>query len=432
MRTETLRSRLLLIAFLFAVSFAYPARISTADDARLVSTTTREGRLAVFDDLWETIAERYYDPAFHGVDWRSRRERFRPLAAKANNTAQFYDVLRTMIAPLRDAHTRVYSPEEKFDWWKPSFVNVGLSIRDIEDRITVVQVESSSPAARAGIHVGDIIQKIDDIPSKQVLTTRLRDYGPDPDESTRFRALTTLFEGAAGSPVKVEWQNRNGKIKSATLQRKRIDRVLGFQIKHEDRWVVIKLDVFTTGLPSDLERQLTPAVRNARGLILDLRANGGGDAEAMADIASFFLPSGTQLGKFSDRAGASFQLHTSTRLTSALTSAFHTNVPLVVLTSESTSSAAEILAAALQDNRRAELIGTRTCGCVLAIRNRHTLPDGGILDVSELDYWTSGGVRLEGTGVMPDRVVKPQRRDLYSHRDSVLEQAKAILKMLVK
>jgi carboxyl-terminal processing protease len=105
-----------------------------------------------------------------------------------------------------------------------------------------------------------------------------------------------------------------------------------------------------------------------------------------------------------------------------------TKLPLVVLTSESTSSAAEILVAALRKERRARVIGTQTCGCVLAIRSRHALPDGGVLDVSELDFWTTGGVRLEGSGIRPDEEVIPRRVDIYSHRDAALELAKTLLK----
>jgi carboxyl-terminal processing protease len=98
-----------------------------------------------------------------------------------------------------------------------------------------------------------------------------------------------------------------------------------------------------------------------------------------------------------------------------------------VLTSESTSSAAEILVAALQSKGRARVIGTETCGCVLAIRNRHALPDGGVLDVSEFDYRTAAGLRLEGLGITPDDVIPLRRADIYSRRDATLEFAKIVL-----
>jgi carboxyl-terminal processing protease len=92
-----------------------------------------------------------------------------------------------------------------------------------------------------------------------------------------------------------------------------------------------------------------------------------------------------------------------------------------VLTSEATSSAAEIFVAALQNSSRATIIGTETCGCVLAIRARHELPDGGLLDVSELDYQTANGQRLEGRGLKPDQTLAVRRNDLYHHRDRATE-----------
>src|ERR1051325_2172826 len=94
-----------LCALALGVWFAQPAVRASRDDSSLVSTATPEGRLAVFDDVWETIQERYYDPKFHGIDWQAKRNVFRPLAARASGTHEFYEVLRQMIASLKDAHT---------------------------------------------------------------------------------------------------------------------------------------------------------------------------------------------------------------------------------------------------------------------------------------------------------------------------------------
>jgi C-terminal processing protease CtpA/Prc len=148
----------------------------------------------------------------------------------------------------------------------------------------------------------------------------------------------------------------------------------------------------------------------------------------MADIASLFLEDGINLGKFADRSGASFELQTFSKRLWRLPQFSNTKLPLVVLTSEGTSSAAEILVATLQTKGRARVVGTQTCGCVLAIRNRHALPDGGILDVSEFDYRTAAGLRLEGLGITPDDVITLRRSDIYSRRDRAIERAKTILK----
>src|SRR4051794_6777063 len=157
------------------------------DDSTLVSTATVEGRLAVFDDVWETIEDRYYDTKFHGIDWQAKRATFRPVAARAGNTQEFYDVLRQMIASLRDAHTRVYSPDEKFDWWSPRFVTVGLTVREVEGAPTVIQVDANSAAAKTDIRQGDVILSVDDVPVAQFVAQRMRNFGLVDEGNIRHR-----------------------------------------------------------------------------------------------------------------------------------------------------------------------------------------------------------------------------------------------------
>ena len=420
-------SRLILVLTLLFTLLSVGEVFARKDDSSLVSTATVEGRLAVFDDVWETIQARYYDPAFHGIDWQAKRATFRPVAARAANTQEFYDVLRQMIASLKDAHTRVYSPDEKFDWWSPRFVTVGLTVREVQGAPTVIHIDPNSVAAKTDIQRGDVIVSIDNLPVAEFIAHRMRLAGLANDSDYRFRTVATLFDGTAGTTVKVGWTTRNGKQKSAVLQRYWSQRQLGFNNQRKGKIAVLRIDAFTQSVALDFSKVLPQVLEGAEGIILDLRANGGGDAEAMADVASLFLDDGTNLGKFADRSGASFELQTFSKRLWRIPGLLPTKLPLVVLTSENTSSAAEILVAALQTKHRARVIGTETCGCVLAIRNRHALPDGGVLDVSEFDYRTAGGVRLEGVGVKPDKVTHLTRSDIYSRHDRAFDLAKDLL-----
>ena len=424
--------KFLAIVFALLVSLLAPLALPVSsrasyDDASLVSTTTPEGRLAVFDDLWETIEDRYYDPHFHGVDWQAKRASFRPAAAKAASTHEFYELMRQMISSLRDAHTRVYSPDEKFDWWNPRFVTVGLGVREVEGVPVVVQIDQNSAAAHTDIRVGDAIVSIDNMPVAKLIEQRLETYGGSVDERTRYRAIAGIFDGPAGTSVKIGWSNRNGKVKSAVLPRFWTERQLGFSTQRRGKLAILRIDAFTQSVALDFSKSLPSTLDGAEGIVLDLRANGGGDAEAMADVASLFLDDGINLGRFADRSGASFELQTYSRRLWRVPQLSQIKLPLVVLTSESTSSAAEIMVAALQAGRRALVIGTGTCGCVLAIRNRHALPDGGVLDVSEFDYRTASGVRLQDVGVTPDKSTPLTRSDIYSRRDPALTTAKDFL-----
>ncbi|HEU4508487.1 MAG TPA: S41 family peptidase [Pyrinomonadaceae bacterium] len=401
---------------------------ATHDGASLVSTATVEGRLAVFDDVWETIQQRYYDPKYHGINWQAKRAAFRPAAARASGTYELYEVLRQMIASLKDAHTRVYSPDEKFDWWSPRYISVGLAVREVEGAATVLQVEPNSAAARTDVRPGDVVVAVDDVPIKEFVARRIAAAGLRNDSESRFRVVSTLFDGPARTNVKVTWTNNDGKQKSAVLQRYWNQRQLGFNNQRKDKIAILRLDAFTQTVAFDFAKSLPAVLEDVEGIVLDLRSNGGGDAEAMADIASLFLEDGINLGKFADRSGASFELQTFSKRLWRLPQFSTTKLPLVVLTSEGTSSAAEILVASLKTRGRARVVGARTCGCVLAIRNRHTLPDGGILDVSEFDYRTAAGLRLEGLGITPDEVISLRRADIYSRRDRAIELAKTIIK----
>ena len=423
------KTPLLILALLclFFAPIAPASRAAWTDDASLVSTATPEGRLAVFDDVWETIQDHYYDPAFNGVDWQAKRALFRPAAAKANNTHEFYELMRQMIASLRDAHTRVYSPDEKFDWWNPRFVTVGLGVREVEGAAVVIQVDPTSAAARTDVRAGDVIVSVNGLSVAEFLKQRLENLGASSDERARYRTIATMFDGPPGSSVTVTWASRDGKHKSAALQRYWSQRQLGFTTQRKGKLAILRIDAFTQSLALDFSKALPSALDGAEGVVLDLRANGGGDAEAMADVASLFLDDGINLGKFADRSGASFELQTYSKRLWRVPQLSQIKLPLVVLTSESTSSAAEIMAAALQAKRRARVIGTGTCGCVLAIRNRHALPDGGLLDVSEFDYRTAGGVRLQDRGVTPDESTRLTRSDIYSRRDPAFEAAKRFL-----
>jgi carboxyl-terminal processing protease len=418
------------IAFI-AACFVFPlpltlspeAGSSLAKSAAIVSTSTPEGRLAVFDDAWSTINTRYYDRDFHGLDWEAQRTTFRSVAAQANSSEQLYATLRQMIGSLNDPHTRIFSPVEKFDWWRPRFVTIGIGLREVAGLPTVVHVDSNSGPDREGVRVGDVIDTINGEPALARVSRRL-EPSISTDASLRSRAFTTLIEGPPDTLVRLVWKRKDGREKAATFRRYWQQRELGLRSRRvQGGLAIIEIDAFTKPIVADFAYALRTKLATAKGVILDLRSNGGGEAEAMTDVASAFLQTGTNLGQFTGRDGSGFAMATNSKSPLIPERIVKTEVPLVVLTSERTASAAEILIAALKISKRATVIGTETCGCVLAIRTRHELPDGGLLDVSELDYKTANGDRLEKRGIKPDETVVVQRSDLYSRRDRAMDLA---------
>ncbi|MBV9957834.1 MAG: hypothetical protein JO360_05400, partial [Acidobacteria bacterium] len=247
--------------------------------------------------------------------------------------------------------------------------------------------------------------------------------------AARLRAMATLFEGAEGSLVKVSWTDKDGKEHAASLRRDWHAREITLSVRRQGEVGVISFDAFTSSVAVEFLRALKTSLRGVRGLVIDLRGNGGGEAEAMAEMASAFLAGGQSLGRFTDRAGrVALEPHARTRMLYGADEIERNGLPLVLLTSERTASAAEIFTAALREAGRATVVGTNTCGCVLAIRRRHQLPDGGVLDISEMDYRTAAGTRLEGSGIAPDERVLVERKDLFNDYDRALALALKLLK----
>ena len=406
------------------------------------STATREGRLRVFDDVWETVRDFYYDPALGGVDWARVRERFRARAAEARGAAEFYAVLRRALAELGDPHTRVFAPGEGSDWRAPRYVSAGVRLRELEGEPVAYEVERGSEAERAGVRAGDALVSVDGEPAAAALTRRAAEYAPEADTArpraakvARLRAAASLFDGPEGSTFTAVFRDAGGGERRARLVRRQVTRAPEFVVRRAGGGAaVVRFNVFTAETAAALARALRGELKGARSLVIDLRDNGGGDAEAMTDVASMLVAPGRPLGAFSDRAGR-VQLEPRTRasLLSTAEAPARFAGPVVVLTGPRTASAAEVFAAAMRESGRAlSLVGEATCGCVLGVRRRRALPDGGTLDVSEMDFRTASGRRLEGAGVDPDVRAAPTRRSLREGKDLALERAFEVLKVAGK
>ena len=188
-------------------------------DAILVSTATREGRLVVFDDAWARINERYYDQTFNGLDWDAQRTTFRGLAAEALSSQELYAVLRRMIAALNDPHTRVFAPDEKYDWWRPRFVSAGFAVAEIAGLPTVIKVDRKSAAQRAGLRAGDVIEAVNGEAASSLIKNRLANLSNPASASQRFRVFGKLLDGPSGTSTAVTWRGKDGKQKSARFER---------------------------------------------------------------------------------------------------------------------------------------------------------------------------------------------------------------------
>ena len=377
----------------------------------------KKERLEVFEHVWRAVSERYYDRTFHGIDWGAQHSAFRDLVQETHGRAEFYAALRHMLGLLGDAHTRVFAPEEGFDRNRPSGITVGVVVRPIEGAAVITWVEPGSDAARQGLRPGQRVQSINRSPVERALERARMEVGMSSTSLAReLLSFEQLFYGPRDTTVELSVASEDGERRTVTLKRRFAEfprRVITRRLPNDVGYIEV------TGFGPEIEREFEAAVvsfMNSRGLILDLRNNGGGFVSTVARVASHFFTEETELGVFITRRG-----QPAPRRTQRLRAVYRE--PIVILVSARSASGAELLAASMQERHRALIVGTSatTCGCLVGVSRTLSLPDGGKLNVSDTDYRTAQGRRIEGAGVQPDERIDLRIADLVAGRDRVLE-----------
>ena len=158
--------------------------------------------------------------------------------------------------------------------------------------------------------------------------------------------------------------------------------------------------MFSPGAHGEVDQAVNDLLRQgARGIVLDLRANGGGLVEEARLIASTFIPKGAIV--------ATRGRSQPSQLLTAAGHAIALSIPVVVLVDRNTASAAEIVAAALQDHHRATIVGTHTFGKGV-FQEEEPLSNGGALDITVGEYFTPAGRNLGGGGLRQGGGVRPE------------------------
>jgi carboxyl-terminal processing protease len=179
---------------------------------------------------------------------------------------------------------------------------------------------------------------------------------------------------------------------------------------------------------ASLLRAALVANRDAPGLVLDLRSNPGGDGREgvkaigpLLDAPVLVARLATRTGKPPSMLGGLVKL--PLELVAGKNGGQLYSGPLVILTNEGTGSTSEVIAASLQERGRAQVIGTRSCGCALGVLKYRKLRDGSALAISEIGLLSGLGRRIEGAGVAPDLEVPLKLDDLEQGRDPALAHA---------
>ncbi len=392
--------------------------------AQSQSSLSVKERKEVFEYVWTVVQEKYYDTKTNGVDWKSVRNRYKERIETAPSDAAFYHLLQTMTGELHDAHTRVRDPYKRYLFDRLETVTSGVSLSEVEGQSVILRVASGSPAEAAGAKPGMVVRAIDKKPIEDCLAEARAIIGSSSSErATKMLAYASLLDGTEDTDVTL-WLERSDDP-SQTFEVKLTRKVYSTAVQVLARRLpsgfgYIKLSRWKDPGHEQFKRALEE-LRDTPGVVVDLRDNGGGYPAEVLQVGSYFFSSKVSFGKFIRRSGQ------QTDLVTASSSFRPYTAPVVILVNEASGSGSEMFAGVMQEVGRAVVVGHQSCGCLLAA-TRRKLRGGGELLISEFDYQTPKGHRLEGGGVKPDRAIPLTIEDLRKARDAALEEAERVLK----
>ena len=421
-------------AILAVLILGQASSMATSGTSRQLSPKDHQ---QIFEKVWKDIDAHYYDPEFGGVKWQEVHERYLPLVKAAKDDKDFYSIVDRMTAELHDAHTRFSSPEQWENRKKHQGVSVGFRAGYVEDKIAVLDVFPDSNAAHAGIQPGMIVTALDGQPIAERLAEATPKVLPSSTERvTKLRILSNVFAGSLETPFTASLERANGSSFDVRFARQILStepRVTAAKLS--SGFGYIRFDEFHPSLVKDFKT----AVQNLRttpGLILDLRGNRGGVGATLEAMARLLFDSKTLFERRMSRkqVTASERDGHRTKETQVFVGKNGGQIysgPVVILVSEYSASAAEVFAAGMQDSGRAKLVGSPSCGCVLGITHDRVMKGGGVLEISEVLWFSPKDRKLEGEGVIPERVAVPTIASLREKRDLVLETGEKMLQELV-
>lgn len=312
------------------------------------------------------------------------------------------DAIAGMVSSL-DPHS-VYFDKKSFKEFREGtsgrFVGVGIEISQEDGLVKVVSPIEGSPADRAGLKPNDLITKIDD---SFVKGMSLNDAVKKMRGEPQTKVMLTIFR---------KDENRTFPV-SITREEIRTQSVRAKVVEPGYAW--IRLSQFQERTVEDFVTKLEQIYKqepNLKGLVLDLRNDPGGLLDAAVAVSAAFLPENVTVvstngqlaeSKFTYKASPEFYARRGVDPLKRLPAALKA-VPLVVLVNEGSASASEIVAGALQDYKRATIMGNQTFGKGSVQTVRPLGPDTG-LKLTTARYFTPSGKSIQATGIIPDVMV---------------------------
>ncbi|MBW4583414.1 MAG: PDZ domain-containing protein [Tildeniella nuda ZEHNDER 1965/U140] len=349
----------------------------------------------VFEQIWQTVNDNFYDSKFNGVDWKAMRQKYASQATQARSSEAMAVVVNQMLAELNVSHTRYYTSAEPEYYqlagvfWrrgiqrqlkpflpngKLEYVGIGAYTRDVDGKTFVRAVLDGSPAAKAGLKVGDQILSVNGKPFQPV-----ESFAENADRPVQIQIQRTPDAGTqtiAVTPKRLDPTTMFLDAMKASVQV--IDRG-GKKIGYIHIW-----SYADDAYQRQLEQELSDRLSQVDGLVWDLRDGWGGAEPSYLNPFTAPAPNVT----FTNRDGTKGSFNLPWKK------------PVVMLVNQGSRSGKEILAYGFRQFRVGRIVGSKTAGAVLAGR-AYIMQDGSLLYVAVADVLVDGQ-RIEGKGVAPD------------------------------
>lgn len=368
-----------------------PLEATTSPEQQEATPTDVQALFAPFWEAWNLVHENYVDQPVDDV-------------------ALMRGAIRGMMESLGDQHTSYMTPEDYTQAnssLEGSYEGIGAYVDTTADYLTITSPIPGSPAEKAGLLPGDKIVAIDGEDMTGIDGELVRQKVLGPAGSTI--QLTVMREGESEL---LEFELVRAKITIASATGEMLEGDIAY----------IQVTTFGSKTMPELNAALDELMaQNPKGIILDLRNNGGGYLQTSVEVASQFMSEGVVLyEQYGNGSRTTYEVLPGGAATD-------TNIPMIVLINEGSASASEIVAGALQDSGRAKLLGTVSYGKG-SVQNWIPLSgDNGAVRITIAKWLTPSEKTIHEIGLTPDYPVELTEEDRQAERDPQRDEAIRIL-----